>query len=217
LVDKPTGWTSHDVVAKIRSTIKTETGQNVKVGHTGTLDPVARGLMLILVGSYTKKAGDFSKLDKTYEGELKLGEVSTTGDSEGEKTKVNDKRPSFKDVEEALKSFVGEVEQTPPVYSALKVNGQRAYKLAREGRVVQLKSRKVKIYQIGDISYNYPSLKFAVRVSSGTYIRSLATDIGDKLRTGAYLLSLHRTSIGSYDIKNAQSIDKLIINDIITL
>ncbi len=211
LVDKPTGWTSHDVVAKVRSILKQKTGQKIKVGHTGTLDPAATGLLLILIGSYTKRAGEFSKLDKTYEAELTLGKVSTTGDSEGEisRQKTVDGRPGKEEVEKALKSFVGEIQQTPPAFSAIKVSGQRAYKLARRGQEVELQPRKTTVYCLQSTDYRYPKLWLTARVSSGTYIRSLAEDIGQKLGTGAYLSALRRTQIGDFMVKNALKIDDL--------
>lgn len=210
LVDKPAGWTSHDVVAKVRNILKKETGRKVKVGHTGTLDPFATGLLILVVGNYTKRAQEFSKLDKTYEAELILGSVSSTGDPEGEITKIGDRgegignsKPSKEEVEKALKSFVGEIEQVPHKFSAMKIGGQRAYKLARAGKEVTLEPRKVTIYSIESVEYNYPKLKFTAKVSSGTYIRSLAEDIGKKLGTGAYLSSLRRTKVGKFYIENS--------------
>ena len=212
LIDKPAGWTSHDVVAKVRSILKKQTGQKVKVGHTGTLDPFATGLLVLVTGSYTKKATEFSKLDKTYEGEITLGSNSSTGDSEGEITRHSDKKPSMTAVEAVLGSFLGEIEQTPHKFSAVKVSGQRAYKLAREGKKVEIEPRKVKIYSLDVTDYSYPKLKIRTRVSSGTYIRSLAEDIGKKLGTGAYLSALRRTSVGKFDVKDAQQIDKINIS-----
>lgn len=216
LVDKPLDWSSFDVVAKIRNTLKREVGQKVKVGHTGTLDPQATGLMIIVVGSYCKRAQEFSKLDKTYEVTMKLGESSATGDSEGEKTAISDRQPSREELQDALDCFVGEIDQVPPIYSAIKVNGQRAYKLAREGKEVVIEPRKVKIYDITDVDYEYPIVKFTTKVSSGTYIRSLTQDVGEKLGTGAYMSALNRTEVGEFSLKNSLkltdvSIDKLSI------
>lgn len=209
LVDKPPGWTSHDVVAKVRSILKKETGQKVKVGHTGTLDPFATGLLVVVTGSYTKRASEFSKLDKTYEAEVTLGANSTTGDIEGEITAKSAKKPSKKAVEAVLTSFVGDIMQTPHAYSAVKIGGQRAYKLAREGKVVKLEPRKVTIYEINVLNYEYPKLRIKTRVSSGTYIRSLAEDIGKELHTGAYLSALRRTSVGQFDTKDALGLDDI--------
>lgn len=210
LVDKPKGWTSHDVVAKVRGTLRREAGQKVKVGHTGTLDPLASGLMILVIGSYCKRAAEFSKLDKTYEVTMKLGETSTTGDAEGEIKQISDKKPSKKELEVVLEDFIGEIKQVPPVYSAIKVDGERAYKLARAGKEVKLESRKVTIYSIKLHSYAYPFAKFTCSVSSGTYIRSLVEDIGAKLGTGAYLTDLRRTKVGAKDIRDASTIDKII-------
>jgi tRNA pseudouridine55 synthase len=212
LIDKPAGWTSHDVVAKIRSLLKKETGQKVKVGHAGTLDPAAMGLLVILVGSYCKRAGEFSKLDKTYEAELILGKVSTTGDSEGEITEKSAKKPSKEAIEQVLNGFTGEIQQTPHKFSAMKVGGQRAYKLARAGKEVVLEPRKVTIHGIEDVKYTYPKLNFTTEVSSGTYIRSLAEDIGEKLGTGAYLSALRRTKIGNFDIKDSKTLTGIEID-----
>jgi tRNA pseudouridine55 synthase len=215
LIDKPADWTSFDVVAKIRGQIKKETGQKVKVGHTGTLDPFATGLLILMVGSYTKRAEEFSKLDKTYEAEIVLGSVSTTGDPEGEITQKSDKIPTLEEIETVLKEFTGEIEQTPHKFSAIKIDGQRAYKLARAGKEVKLDPRKVTIYSIENVEYNYPKLKYTTHVSSGTYIRSLAEDIGEKLGTGAYLFALRRTEVGKFRVKDAVRVDKIEINDII--
>ncbi|HEX5447656.1 MAG TPA: tRNA pseudouridine(55) synthase TruB [Candidatus Saccharimonadales bacterium] len=209
LVDKPPGWTSHDVVAKARSIIKAETGQKVKVGHTGTLDPMATGLLVIVIGSYTKKAQEFSKLDKIYEAELTLGATSTTGDGEGEITPKSAQQPSEQAVTAVLSTFLGEISQTPPQYSAVKIGGQRAYQAARAGKTVKIEPRKVRIYEITDVKYEYPKLNFTCKVSSGTYIRSLGEDIGKALGTGAYLSALRRTQAGRFSIKKALKIDDL--------
>lgn len=209
LVDKPAGWTSHDVVAKVRGLLKNEVGRKVKVGHTGTLDPMATGLLILVVGSYTKRASEFSKLDKTYEAELTLGATSTTGDAEGVITQKSAHQPTEKDIQKILRTFVGEIMQTPHAYSAIKVSGQRAYKAARAGQKLEIEPRKVEIYEITDVKYAYPKLKFTTKVSSGTYIRSLAEDIGQKLGAGAYLSFLCRTRVGNYDIEDAQKLENL--------
>jgi tRNA pseudouridine55 synthase len=210
LIDKPSGWTSFDVVAKVRSQIRQETGvKKPKVGHTGTLDPLATGLLIIVVGSYCKRAQEFSKLGKVYEVTMKLGQTSTTGDDEGEKTAVSTEVPTKEAVEAALKKFVGEISQVPPIYSAIKIDGQRAYKLARAGKEVKLEPRQVKIYSITDVEYMYPEVKFTAKVSSGTYIRSLVEDIGQELSTGAYMSRLNRTEVGNYLISKAQNMQEL--------
>lgn len=238
LVDKPVGWTSFDVVNKVRHVLRSHQppvssrqsgGQatednrlatpahRVRVGHTGTLDPLATGLLVILVGSYTKKAPEFTKLDKVYEVTMKLGETSSTGDSEGIISPFPGWHPGNKSKQtyfgrsselcqkltEVMKKFEGEISQTPPAYSAIKINGQRAYKLARAGKEVKLEPRKVKVYSIQLTAYSYPEVKFTAKVSSGTYIRSLAEDIGKELGTGAYMTALRRTEVGKFKIEQA--------------
>ena len=208
LIDKPKGWTSFDVVAKIRGQLKRETGlKKPKVGHTGTLDPLATGLLIIVTGSYCKRASEFSKLDKVYEAELILGQTSSTDDDEGEKFKKSDHQPSLEEVQTVLNTFVGEQMQLPPAFSAIKIDGKRAYKLAREGKEVIIEPRPVKIYELHGVTYDYPKVSLTVNVSSGTYIRSLARDIGEKLGTGAFLSGLRRTSVGDYKIKDAIAIE----------
>ncbi len=234
LVDKPKNWTSFDVVAKIRGTLQAEkrrlhttrgfcvdppkSGQTadefrcrckVKVGHTGTLDPLATGLMIVVVGSYCKRANEFSKLDKIYEVEMKFGVSSTTGDEEGEKTYHACPEFGLKQVEKTLESFIGESLQTPPIYSAIKINGQKAYNLARKGQKVELQPRKITIYDIKLKDYSFPLLSFRVHVSSGTYIRSLVKDIAKKLGTSGYLTDLRRTKVGNQKINDSISMHDL--------
>ena len=204
LIDKPKGWTSFDVVGKIRSQLRKSTGQKVKVGHAGTLDPLATGLLIVLVGKATKQQDSFMKQDKVYEVTMKLGQTSTTADEEGEKTTISDRQPSLQEVQDAIKQFEGEISQVPPAYSAIKINGQRAYKLARAGKEVVIEPRKVTIYSVDHLRYEYPLIRFTTKVSSGTYIRSLVTDIGEALATGAYMTDLRRTHIGAYSIENAK-------------
>ena len=206
LIDKPSGWTSFDIVAKVRGILKHSGIKKPKVGHTGTLDPLATGLLVLVIGDYTKRAQDFSKLDKVYEVTMKLGETSTTGDDEGEKTHVSDKKPSQDDVEVALAGFMGEIEQIPPKFSAIKVDGQRAYKLARAGKEVKLEPRKVTVYGLLVTDYGYPEVKFTAKVSSGTYIRTLVEDIGMNLNTGAYMTALCRSSVGEFSLDKAMKI-----------
>lgn len=209
LINKPKGWTSHDVVGKVRSLLRQGGISKPKVGHTGTLDPLATGLMLVVIGDYTKRAQEFSKLDKTYEVTLKLGETSTTGDDEGAKTKISARKPAKDVVRAAVEHFIGKIEQVPPAFSAIKVDGQRAYKLARDGKEVKLQPRRVKIYQITDVAYAYPNMAFTAEVSTGTYIRSLVEDIGKTLGTGAYMSALSRVAVGRYVLRNAQTLDTL--------
>jgi tRNA pseudouridine55 synthase len=213
LVDKPKDWTSFDVVNYVRRMVAKHEGKKplkVKVGHTGTLDPAATGLLVLCVSKeYTRKMPEFIKQDKTYEVELTLGRESTTGDIEGDLTDVSKSIPSNKTVLDTLSSFVGTIEQLPPVFSAVKIDGKRAYERARAGEKIEMKSREVKIYNIGSIEYNYPTIRFTASVSSGTYIRSLAVDIGAKLGTGAYMSALNRTKIGSWELNKAYSVSAL--------
>lgn len=210
LIDKPVGWTSFDVVARIRGQIKRESGlKKPKVGHTGTLDPLATGLLIIVVGSYCKRASEFSGMDKVYEVTMKLGQTSTTGDDEGEKTVVSSTEPSKGALEAVLKANTGNIMQTPPIYSAIKVDGQRAYKLAREGKAVKLDPRPVTIHSITKVEYVYPVVKFTTNVSSGTYIRSLVEDVGKELGTGAYMIGLRRSKVGEFKIEDAQGVQAL--------
>lgn len=207
LVDKPKTWTSFDVVNYVRKIVATAEGKkpkNVKVGHTGTLDPLATGLLVLVIGKeYTRRAAEFSKLDKTYEVTLKLGETSTTADDEGEKTVISGMIPDQTAILAALQQFTGHIMQTPPQFSAMKIDGQRAYKLARAGKTVEMQARPVTIYSNQLTSYDYPFVKFTSTVSSGTYIRSLAEDMGRELQTGAYMSDLRRTSIDTFTIDNA--------------
>ena len=207
LIDKPAGISSFGVVAKVRGHLKTEFGHKVKVGHTGTLDPFATGLLILLSGKMTKKSNEFLKKDKVYEATLKLGYTSTTGDPEGEiQLYPREYYPSLEKITSIINSFIGEIEQTPPRFSAIKINGERAYKLARKGADFEIPKRKVTIYSIEILDYNYPELKIRTHVSSGTYIRTLAEDIGKKLGTGAYLTALRRTKIAGYDVKDAEKL-----------
>lgn len=209
LVDKPLDWTSFDVVAKTRGMLRKHYSQKIKVGHTGTLDPLATGLLVLLVGRATKQAERLTKQDKWYEVEITLGQTSSTDDNEGEKTVVSDVEPSDAEVEAAINSYIGEIDQTPPAFSAIKIDGKRAYKLAREGKEVKIDPRKVTIHSIESIEYSYPKVKFRTHVSSGTYIRSLARDVGESLATGAHMSELRRTQIDSFMIADANTIDSM--------
>lgn len=207
LVDKPADISSFGVVARVRRYLTQQAGYRVKVGHCGTLDPFATGLLILVSGKFTRRAGEFSGLDKVYRATICLGATSTTGDPEGEITEHQvDKLPTLADVQQALARFTGEITQTPPAYSAIKINGQRAYHLARAGREVEVPSRKVTIYWIKLLSYDYPNLVIETKVSSGTYIRSLAADIGRALNTGAYTTELRRLSIGDYSVNDAKQL-----------
>lgn len=213
LVDKPADWTSFDVVNYVRrmvATAEAKKPKNVKVGHTGTLDPFATGLLVLLVGKeYTKRAGELSKLDKTYEVTMILGQTSSTGDPEGELAAVSDTTPTKEALLEAVEKFRGQIEQVPPAYSAIKVNGQRAYKLARAGKEVIIEPRKVTINSLEVASYTYPEVKLVTNVSSGTYIRTLVEDIGHELGTGAYTLELRRTEVGKYKVSDSTPVKEI--------
>lgn len=222
LVDKPAGWTSFDVVNYVRKIVAAEQGtkpKNTKVGHSGTLDPFATGLLILLIGKeYTRRASEFSKLDKTYEVTMRLGEVSTTGDPEGEITayasqnqSAEPSKPTAADLQVALERFTGQIEQTPPAYSAIKVGGQRAYKLARAGQAVVIEPRQVTIYSLKLDAYNYPEVKLTATVSSGTYIRTLVEDLGQSLGTGAYTTRLRRTKVNGYSLKDAIEVKEVSV------
>lgn len=204
LIDKPAGLSSFGVVARVRRRLSMEAGKKVKVGHTGTLDPFATGLLILLANKATKLSNQFLKLDKWYEAAICLGKTSTTGDSEGEIIEQNtEKVPTLEEVKAVVNQFVGQITQTVPAFSAVKINGQRAYQLARRGEAVSMPTRQIEIYVIEILSYNYPELIIRTHVSSGTYIRTLGEDIGKTLGVGAYLTALRRTQIGDYQIKNA--------------
>lgn len=197
-IDKPSGWTSFDVVNKIRGISETK-----KVGHSGTLDPFATGLLIILLGNHTKRQEELMKQDKTYEVTAVLGKVSATGDPEGEISRVSEQQPSEAALRTALASFTGQISQIPPIYSAIKINGKKAYEMARAGKEVEMKAREVTVYSIEEVEYVYPTMRFTTRVSSGTYIRSLVSDIGESLGVGAYTTELRRTSIGEMTLEDA--------------
>ena len=199
LINKPSGPTSHDMIYRVRRA----TGIK-KVGHAGTLDPFAEGLLIILVGrDATKRQSGFMGLDKEYEATIRLGIETDTYDREG---KVIDEYwggwPTEEKIKKALEGFVGEQMQMPPAFSAKKIKGKKAYDLARKGEEVILQPVRVVIHSLEVISYDSPMLKIRTRVSSGTYIRSLAHDIGASLGTGAHLTELRRTSIGGYSLKD---------------
>lgn len=213
LIDKPAGMSSFGVVARIRRVLSQAAGKKVKVGHTGTLDPFATGLMILVIGKECKNAQRYSKLDKIYEATIQLGSTSTTGDPEGEITLVSDKQPSLEEVQKAASEFTGTILQRPPIFSALKINGQRAYTLARNGEEVEIPERHVTIYSLEILDYSCPELKIRVHVSSGTYIRSLADDIGKRLGTGAYCSQLRRISIDQWTVNAAKQLQDFNITD----
>lgn len=204
LIHKPEGPTSHDVVAKVRRVLPEK-----KIGHLGTLDPAASGLLVLAVGSKALKVVElFAKLTKEYIADVHFGAVSTTYDREGTLEEVVRKpgveEPTDSEIQNIIADrFAGEIEQVPPGYSAVKVGGERAYRKMRQGRLVELPPRKVEITECDMLSYVYPDLKLRVACSSGTYIRSLAHDIGDLLRVGGYLAALQRTRVGEWSLEDA--------------
>lgn len=212
LVDKPKDMTSFGVVARIRRILSEKAGKKVKVGHTGTLDPFATGLMIVVTGKECKNAEKYSKLDKEYEATILLGKVSSTGDPEGEITDTSDRIPSIDEIEKSISKFTGDITQKPPIYSAIKIDGERAYKLARDGKTFDMPDRKVKIYSLDILDYDYPFLNIRTNVSSGTYIRTLAQDIGEDLKIGAYCTELRRISVGKFNVKDAHKLSDFGIN-----
>jgi tRNA pseudouridine55 synthase len=205
LLDKPAGLTSHDVVERVRKAIAFP-----KVGHSGTLDPMATGLLLLCAGGAARLQGFFTKMDKSYEGTIRLGRSTTTFDREGET--VGEPRDAsgivLADVERESQAFRGEFLQSPPAYSAKKLQGRKFYEMARRGESVPLLPKKVVVSQL---SFGEPRdgvLPFSITCSSGTYVRSIASDLGDRLGCGAHLDSLRRTSIGSFRVENAVPLDR---------
>lgn len=213
LVDKPAGLTSFGVVARIRRVLSRQAGKKVKVGHTGTLDPFATGLMILVTGKECKNASQYSKLDKVYQAVIRLGQTSSTGDPEGELTEVSQRHPELSEIEQTLAKFRGDIKQRPPIFSAIKVNGQRAYKLARDGETVEIPERQVTVHELELVDYDYPDVTIRAHVSSGTYIRSLAVDIGQSLQTGAYCQSLRRTDISRWSLDEAKQLSDFGIVD----
>lgn len=204
LIDKPLDWTSFDVVGKLRNATRVK-----KVGHAGTLDPLATGLLIICTGKMTKKLQEYQGLYKEYTGTIKLGQTTPSYDLETEVDKEYDATGVTEEqVKEVIESFVGDQEQVPPVFSAVKVKGQRAYKAARKGREVKLDPRPITIYAFELIAWESPCIKFRVACSKGTYIRSLARDIGEKLGVGGHLVELRRTAIGTFRIEDALDVNE---------
>lgn len=209
LVDKPVGITSFDVIRRLRRITNVR-----KIGHAGTLDPLASGLMLMLFGTACKQAMTLTMLDKTYLAEVTLGANSTTDDGEGDKLMISDRVPSEEEIKAALAAFQGEITQTPSIYSAIKIDGQEAYKRARRGEKVEMPSRQVTIRTIKLLKFDYPIIELEAGVSSGTYIRSLARDLGAALGTGGYLNGLRRIKVGEYNLAQAVSLDNLTSNQV---
>lgn len=212
LVDKPIGWTSFDVVNKIRYKIKHRLQiKKIKVGHAGTLDPMATGLLIICTGKFTKKLHHFQGFPKEYTGTLRLGASTPSYDSE---TEVEHLFPTDhitpEIIEEARKQFLGDIEQVPPMFSAIKVDGQPLYKKARKGLTVKIEPRPVNISRFELTRVELPDADFIVNCSKGTYIRSLAHDFGKAVHSGAYLTALRRTKVGDFSIEDAWNLEDLI-------
>ncbi len=204
LVDKPMDWTSHDVVGYLRGVTKIK-----KIGHTGTLDPFATGLLIVAVQrAATKRINEFHEFKKTYEAEIKLGAVSNTQDRTGTIVELKNKNEKLKDInlsdiQNVLDFFVGEQEQIPPMFSAKKIKGKKLYELARKGEEVERRPNTITVHEMELLDFSEDRLKIRCVVSTGTYVRTLAHDIGQKLGVGAYCEELRRTKIGPYKVENA--------------
>lgn len=210
LINKQKGFTSHDVVNVIRKKLNTK-----KVGHTGTLDPNATGVLPILIGKGTKISKYLMEHDKTYIATLKLGEKTDTGDSEGqvieEKSIPKDLRKE--DINDVLQSFLGKQKQLPPMYSAIKINGKKLYEYAREGKEVKIEPRNIEIYKIELLEYQNNKIKFEVECSKGTYIRTLCEDISQKLETVGYMEELQRTKVNTFKIEDSILLDDITLEN----
>ena len=206
LIDKPLEWTSFDVVKKVRGSIRIK-----KVGHAGTLDPLASGLLILCTGKKTKSIEEFMGQEKEYTGTFTLGQTTPTYDLESEPEGKTDISFLTEDkIKSATQSFIGTIDQIPPIHSAIKVGGKRVYQLARKGEDVKLEPRKVQILEFDITEISLPNIKFRVVCSKGTYIRSLANDFGQLLGTGAYLSSLRRTRIGEFSVNDAYQLHTLV-------
>ncbi|MFP4489094.1 MAG: tRNA pseudouridine(55) synthase TruB [Bacteroidales bacterium] len=208
LFDKPLYWTSFDLVKKVKNIIRKHYGyKKIKVGHAGTLDPLASGLMIICTGKYTKKITDIQQSAKEYVADFYLGKTTPSFDLETEVDGSYDIAHIDRDmITDALQSFEGEYDQVPPQFSAKSVKGKRAYDYARKGEKVELKSQRVSFYELELLDFDSPRVEIRILCSKGTYIRSFARDLGEQLDSGAYLSSLKRTAIGDYKLEDAMDI-----------
>ena len=204
LVDKPTGPTSHKVVSIVRR----ETGVR-KVGHAGTLDPRASGVLILCMGAATRLSEYLSTASKRYEAVIRFGASTKTYDAEGDAVRITGAVPTEEDIKAILPEFTGKIEQIPPPYSAIKIKGKKAYELARAGKEFDLAARDVTIYHMALLEYRPPDLVLEIECSAGTYIRSLAHDLGEQLGTGAHLANLRRTKVGHFTIEDCVSLRKL--------
>lgn len=205
LIDKPLGWTSHDVVAKVRQITGVQ-----KVGHGGTLDPLATGLLVVGIGAATKQLEQFVQGDKSYVATVRLGESSTTDDAEGELTEQSSEPPTLERVGTALAFFRGKQQQLPPNFAALKTKGRKYYHLARQGLFVPRQTREVTFHELELLDYTWPDVTLCTVVSKGTYIRALARDLGAKLATGGYLVALRRMAIGDLSVDQAMTMETVV-------
>ncbi|MNK34474.1 tRNA pseudouridine synthase B [compost metagenome] len=209
LLDKPLDWTSFQAVNKLKYKLKREFPElpkKFKIGHAGTLDPRATGLLIVCTGKFTKRIPEIQDAPKEYWTEVKIGAQTESYDTEKPEILATEiSHITEEQIHETLQKFIGEIDQKPPVFSALKVDGKRAYDLARAGTEVEMKSRKTTIHYLNQIEINHPFVSFTVGCSKGTYIRSLAHDIGQDLGVGAYLTQLRRTKIGEYSVEDATS------------
>ena len=212
LVDKPLHWTSFDVVNKLRWNLKRSLGvKNIKVGHAGTLDPLATGLLIICSGKNTKIIDGLISEDKTYTGTILLGKTTPSYDLETEYNETfSTEHITPELIEEVRSSFLGEQQQVPPIFSAKQVDGKRAYDLARAGKEVVLKSNTIHINDFQISMDRFPEIDFSISCSKGTYIRSIASDFGKKLNSGGTLIALRRTKSGNFDVENAHSVEEWI-------
>ncbi|MCS6820980.1 MAG: tRNA pseudouridine(55) synthase TruB [Microscillaceae bacterium] len=210
LIDKPLRWTSFDVVKKIRNLVYKYTQKKIKIGHAGTLDPLATGLLIVCTGKMTKQIDSFQAQDKIYIGELCLGKTTPSYDAETEPNASFDiAHITETKIYETTKLFLGEIWQYPPIFSAIKQTGEPLYKLARKGKDIVTKARPVRIDNFEITQIALPYVRFKVKCSKGTYIRSLAHDFGRALNAGAYLTALRRTHIGNFSVENALTIEQL--------
>ena len=208
VIDKPYEWTSADVVRKIKFQLRKCGYPKIKIGHAGTLDPLATGILLVCIGRATKQVEALQTEEKEYVAELMLGATTPSGDMEHEVDNTYPTEHITREmVEEALKSLTGEREQLPPLYSAKKVQGVRAYEFARAGEEIELKKALINIYELELVEYDMPRIKIRVRCSKGTYIRSLAFEIGEAINSGAYLTSLRRTRSGGFTVEKSHTLD----------
>jgi len=210
LFDKPYLWTSFNVVGKVKFLLKKILRINkIKVGHAGTLDPMATGLIIVCTGKATKKIAEFQDKEKEYIAYIKLGSTTPSFDLETPIDKIYDyKHITYELVENTIKDFIGDIQQIPPIFSAKQVDGKRAYKFARNGENIVLKPSLINISEIQILEFELPILKLKVKCSKGTYMRSLARDIGNKLNSGAHLIELQRVAIGEYNIEQSLKIEE---------